>query len=371
VIASPELLIERARERTQLSDLGPDGWQEGLEHLVEAVGTDVGDDPATIASIEEILVGRLVTRLRIADWCAQHADEAGPPIEGPLVIVGLARTGTTALHYLLAADPRFRYLRRWEVADPVPPPDLASEAQDPRRAAQTRRSDVRHIATVDGPVEDGPIHGLHFRHGEAWLPVPSYTKWWRTADYTSAFRYHERFLRLLHSRRPPHYWLLKYPNYLFQLRDVVEQYPHTRFLFTHRDPVAALPSTCSTVLAARNQRVPTWSPDPDAFGREMLEYFVESMQRAIAARSIVGEHRFFDVGQHEIETRPVETAQRIYDFAGLELDDEVRGAMAQWAAENRRGSRGEHRYCAADFGLTDEGIREAFGDYLERFGAFC
>ena len=173
MVAPPELLIERARERADLSDLGPDGWREGYERLVDAIGTDVVGDPDAIASIEELIVGRLVTRLQIEAWYAEHGGGAEHPVEGPLVIIGLPRTATTALHYLLAVDPRFRYPRKWELKNPVPP-DAATEADDPRRLGQPSSTSVQHIATVDGPAEDGAIHNLAFRNGEISLPVPTY-----------------------------------------------------------------------------------------------------------------------------------------------------------------------------------------------------
>ena len=218
MIASTEPLLERARERTDgLSDFGPHGWEEGLEQLVAAVASDIGDDADSVQRIEEIIIRRLVVRLEVEDWYSRHGAEAEQPIGGPLVIVGLPRSATTALHYLLAVDPQFRYPRSWEVKDPVPPPDLSTEDDDPRRSRGPTQPNVRHIATLDGPAEDWPIHAFHFHHGEVALPVPSYTEWWRSADHTTAFAYHERILRLLHARRPPHHWLLKLPAYLFQL----------------------------------------------------------------------------------------------------------------------------------------------------------
>ena len=42
--------------------------------------------------------------------------------------------------------------------------------------------------------------------------------------------------------------------------------------------------------------------------------------------------------------------------------------MDTWAAANRPGSRGEHRYSAQEYGLRPEAIREAFSDYTTAFG---
>ena len=370
MIARPDVLVERARAETGLSDFGIDGWQEGLAQLVAAVDADLPGDDAAAATVEAIAFGRLVTRLRIEEWYAAHAGEPPAPVEAPLVIVGLPRTATTAVHYLLSTDPQLRYLRQWERDAPLPPPELATEGSDPRREVD-RSGTVMHIASVDGPVEDGPVHGYHF-HAETGLPLPTYLAWWRSSSHQSSFAFHERFLRLLHWRRPPHRWLLKYPNYAFQLDELAAQYPDALFVVTHRDPAALIPSTCSVMVEARQRRIPNWTPaDPAAFGAEILDHFAEAVRRTAASRSVLGEDRFLDIGQPEMERDPVGAAERIYEFAGLTLTAGVRRKMAAWAEANGRGARGEHRYRAEEYGLTPERIREAFDEYLHDYGAYC
>lgn len=371
MVATSERLVDLARERTGLSDFGPDGWQEGMTQLLAAAQADLGTDPAAVQAIEALAVRRLINRLRIEQWYVGQADCAIPPVEGPVVIVGLPRTATTALHYLLAVDPQFRYPRGWEIGDPVPPPDVATESADPRRLAATARTDdVRHISAVDGPMEDIGALGLHFHNQELGLPLPTYTRWWRGADLASTFGYHERVLRLLHSHRPPYRWLVKAPAYLFQTARLAKQYPNAKFLMTHRDPVRALPSACSVVRDAQQNALPNSAQDPSALGRDLLEHFAEGTQRAIADRRELGEDRFLDIGQPEFERDPLPVVERIYQFLGLQLADEVRAAMSRWTVENRRGARGEHKYAAQDFGLDDQQIRAAFAGYLDEFADF-
>ncbi len=369
-VASPQALIDQAMASTGLDDFGVDGWQIGLEHLLDAVGRDLGHRPSAVTWVEETILRRLKSRLEVEAWYAAQGDEGPPDLEGPVVIVGLPRTATTALHHLLSVDPQFRFPRPWEMAVPVPPPDVTTEAADPRRLGMTGRgNDVRHISSVDGPTEDGYIHALHFGHQEMALPVPTYSAWWRDADLRGTFAYQERVLRLLHSRRPPHRWLLKAPAYLFHLPEMSEHYPAARFVMTHRDPASALPSACSVVLAARNS-VPGLDQDKLALGEEMVAHFSEGMRLAMAARSGMSHDLFFDVGQAEVERDPVGTAERIYRYFGLEISVAVKAAMRDWAAANQRGSRGLHHYSAEEFGLTDGGIRKTFADYSEQFGSY-
>ena len=369
--SSPENLVERAQMEAGFDDLGPDGWQPGLERLVAAMASDMPGASDAVDRLEAIIVTRLVRRLRIEGWYAQNEDRLLPEVTGPLVIVGLPRSGTTALNYLLACDDRFRYTRNWELDEPVPPPDLATETDDARRERARRQPNVLHIFDVDGPAEDGRIHELTFRNGELILPIPSYTEWWRTTSHAVSFAYHERVLRLLHSSRPPHRWLLKNPGYIFQLEDFIAQYPAARFIMTHRDPVSVLPSTCRVVMGSRARRLPDWPTDPDVLGRQVLEHFLEGVTRASASRARLGPERFLDVGQKETEADPIGVAERVYDFAGLDLDRDLRAKMTGWAEANQRGSRGENEYHPEEFGLTATGIGEAFGPYLSEFGRFC
>jgi hypothetical protein len=361
--------MAKAQERTGLSDFGLDGWQQGLDRLVGALGTDVGD-PAAVAAIEDLIVNRLVKRLEIQEWWQTHPAEVDRPIEGPLVILGMPRTGTTALHHLLAIDPKLRFARKWELDQPIPPPESDTEVQDPRRLSVSPQRSVQHVSTVDGPTEDRRIHELAFNDNEGVLPVPSFTKWWRTSDHSAAMAFHARVLGILHSRRPPSRWLLKDPLYLFQLREFSAQYPDARFVVTHRDPVSVIPSTCSVILSSRRLRLADWKSDPIELGREALDFFPDGVRQAAVARAALGEDRFLDVSQRDLETDAVRTAERIYEFAGLQLSGQVRAAMGSWAAENKPGSRGEHRYSPEEYGLTPEDIRVAFADYLDQFGRY-
>lgn len=370
-LPSADSLAERAMHATGLSHFGPDGWQVGLEQLLDALEpianhrADAGD------AVAQMLVRRLASRLQVEAWYDGRGTAGLPPVEGPIVILGLPRSATTALHYLLARDPRFRFTRQWEMAAPVPPPDPETEATDPRRQrSSSRRNDVRHIADVDGPTEDVSIHALNFGSQEFALPVPAYRSWWRDVDLRTTFVYQERVLQLLHSRRGPSRWLLKAPAYLFHLPEMTANYPCARFVWTHRDPIDAVPSACSVILDAQKMVLSGMPEDRDALGAEVLGHFAEGIRRAMASRSSMDPRLFVDVGQAEVERDPVGTAERIYDHLGMDLGDDLKAAMSQWAAANQRGSRGVHRYSASEFGLTSSAIAAAFADYCEVFAGY-
>ena len=53
------------------------------------------------------------------------------PIERPIFVTGLPRTGTTAIHRLLTADPRHQGLELWLAEFPQPRPPRETWPQNP------------------------------------------------------------------------------------------------------------------------------------------------------------------------------------------------------------------------------------------------
>ena len=76
----------------------------------------------------------LSSRLQVEDTYRANPSIEEEEVEGPVFVIGLPRTGTTALSQLVAADPQFRSLRMWESTSPCPPPESATEHSDPRIA---------------------------------------------------------------------------------------------------------------------------------------------------------------------------------------------------------------------------------------------
>jgi hypothetical protein len=107
-------LLAAATDETGLADFGDDSFREGLERLVESVTAE-----STLNEMGEVvlpmLIGRLLrSRLEVEGWYRRHPEIADEPIAAPLIGLGLPRTGSTALSFLLAEDPNARSLRLWE-----------------------------------------------------------------------------------------------------------------------------------------------------------------------------------------------------------------------------------------------------------------
>src|ERR1700674_1148379 len=215
-------LLSAARGETGLDNFGPGSFREGLEVLVTSLEDEADLSDLGRLALEAQIVSGLTNRLGVFDWIAHHGDVTDEVVRRPIVILGLPRTGTTLLSYLLDEDPAVRSLMRWEAAQCVPPPETASFGSDPRiqiaRDAQVMLDTLNpgfkavHYEAPDGPTECVTVLAQDFK-SVLWgkvATIPAYGAWLSACDYTSAYAYHRRVLQLLQSRAPGR-WVLKSP----------------------------------------------------------------------------------------------------------------------------------------------------------------
>jgi hypothetical protein len=369
---STEQLFDAAVEQSGLSEFGAGDFREGLDVLLSSLERDSDLRPDADAAVVGDFTRRLVNRLEVEAWYAEHPEVNDVTVRGPVDINGLPRTGTTALADMLSLDPQFRCLRGWEQTQPVPPPVAGAEATDARRRAfeamQAMRSDEdrsMHIMEIDATMEDTDVLGMAFHGQQMMLPVPSYRDWWREADLTETYRTHRRVVKVLGSQCPPDLWLFKAPHHKFHLEAFVAAYPDVKFVMTHRDPAKVVPSYTSIVSSimppADGQR------DLQALGREICNHLRIGMEHAIAERARIGEDRFLDVHHRDLVGEPRATLRRVYDWLALDLDPEVEQTIYNWQEANRMGAQGTHRYTAEQFGLTVDQIRSDYDFYIRHF----
>src|SRR5262245_27941048 len=101
-------LEEGARAATGLEDFGTSYYREGLERTVDALNNEAQLNDLGRVMQHATISNALIQRLKIIDTYKRHPEIGDEVVEGPVVILGLPRTGTTALGQLVASDPQFR-----------------------------------------------------------------------------------------------------------------------------------------------------------------------------------------------------------------------------------------------------------------------
>ena len=94
-----DALLQAATEQTGLTDFGGDAFQEPLERLVNALNKQGRLNAFGTIRAQMTIASGLSNRLKIHDYLSQHPQLQDEVIERPVFIVGLPRTGTTALHH--------------------------------------------------------------------------------------------------------------------------------------------------------------------------------------------------------------------------------------------------------------------------------
>ncbi len=377
-VGTVEDLRASAARRTGLTDytpddFGPDDYTDGLAVLLDSLAADAALTPLGAKAQRALLRGVLMARL-----CSEAAWQANPEyaevgIGRPVFITGLPRTGTTALHRLLTADPASQGLEMWlaQVPQPRPPRD-------------TWRDNVVFNYIQAGFAQHHEEHpefmGVHYMAAdqveECWqllqqsmrsvsfetlAYVPGYSAWLREQDWTQAYRRHRRNLQLIGLPDAGRRWVLKNPSHLFALDALLAVYPDALVIQTHRAPRTAIASACSLAAHA----AAGWSAvfTGEVIGRTQLDLWARGLALFTAERARHDPARFHDVRYDDLVADPVGTVEAIYQHFGLPLDGAAADAIRILATSSRAGGDTSHRYTLGEFGLTGVEVDERFGAY--------
>ena len=367
-----EELHESATRRTGLSDFGPD-YRDGLSVLVESYASEAALTPLGEKIARASLRGALVARLLSESGWARFPEYADTPIQRPIFVTGLPRTGTTALHRLLAEDPAHQGLELWLAEAPHPRPPRDTWDDNPIYQAIAAGYAQHHVANPE-------FLGVHYMAAdtveECWqllrqslrsvsyeclAHIPTYSRWLAGQDWTPAYQRHRRNLQLIglgDTRR----WVLKNPSHLFALDALLTVYPDALVIQTHREPRTAIASMCSLSAHA----TAGWSErfTAEVIGRDQLELWARGLDTFTAERARHDPKQFYDVDYHDLVTDPLSTVEAIYHHFGLDLTDEARAAMTAVHAESTSGKRRPtHHYTLTDFNLTEAEVDARFAPH--------
>jgi Sulfotransferase family len=370
-------IIDKARLATGLSDVGDPAALEGLEILVSASNAEANLSATGAQRWEANLVGILSNRLRIVDYLKQHPALLERPIERPLFVFGLPRTGTTLTINLLSADPARRCLLRWESLNSVPPAAAGALHSDPRALAEQQRLEMAikyapqiaaaHYEDADSPSECQFAMAPSFcaQIFDSNVHIPSYREWFlHRASYLPAFRFHKQLLQLLQAENGGR-WTLKNPWHPLFLDDLVTVYPDAQLVMTHRDPAEVVGSSCSLIRLVR----PMFSDVVDLrqIADQMIDTFDHMITRQNDFRDKHGEASIYDIRYTEQLRDPIGQMRKLYAHFDEPFTREAEAAMGKILAANPQGKHGKHVYSLDEFGLTAAGVRQHFRDYCERF----
>ena len=353
---------------TGLSDFGGTEHEEGLRLLVDDLSNAAGLTPQGNYQQRQMVKSTLVSRLLSQQGFSARPEHVDVRIERPIFVTGLPRTGTTALHRLLTADPSHQGLELWLTEVPQPRPARDTWDTDPIYQALDAAYRAHHEANPD-------FSGIHYTDAatveECWrllrqsglsvgfeslADIPNYAAWLEQQDWTPAYARHKQNLQLIGLNDQDKRWVLKNPSHMVGIEAILSVYPDACIVRTTRDEVASVASACSLSAAA----TAGWSTT--FVGARIGETQLDLLDREARAyerdRSRHDPSHFLDVAYDDFVADPVGVTRGIYAAFDLDWSPVVEQAVAAADATSRVGARkSSHQYDLADYGLSEADVR--------------
>lgn len=363
-------------KRSGFNDFGGNEYQPALEVLAKSL--DAADDlnPLTAQIMRANIIDVLQSRLSSQYFLAENPSCLDAEIVRPIFIIGMPRSGTTALHRLLVADDYNQGLEYWLGVRPQPRSDKAdwSSTLDFQQCDQKLKlmqqaapqlKDIHDMA-ADQADECRLLLMQSFMNvtfqSTAW--VGDYEQWLLGADFTAAYQRYKMNLQLI-SNGDSRRWVLKDPSHLWAPEALLATFPDACIVQMHRDPCELIPSVASLVYTTRQMVEP--DIDKHRIGRRELAQWSGLLENLTAFRRSQLALPVYDVSMQQLQQEPATVMKNIYRHFAIDderpnLENDIAKMLVDFKQDQQHSISG-HRYTAEEFGLTNEEIEQAFAQY--------
>lgn len=376
-----ESLLKSSRQMTGLDDFGDDDWREPFTILLRALEEEAELNlTGRLATRSELLLW-LRTRLKMTQLLREHPEILDKPVEKPIFIAGLGRSGTSILQELLHQDPKLRTPLFWESYFPIESAVSAGDNPVAQQAGHDIASqwiritpEIQTMHEVAGhlPCEDSSLCSFSFVSDSimSFYQIPSYHAYVNGTDADIFYKHHKQMLQVLQWKQPGRQWFCKSATYhLTNLPTLMKHYPDARIIQTHRDPLRIMSSVANLLRAFYWQRS---DQDFDApvfqnlmegeLTAKLLEQVMEYRDQAVLPPNQVVDSRYQD-----LMTDPIAAIEKIYNAFDLTFDEESAKRITDYLEFKPKHKYGVHRYQAMSAQRIAEN-RPYFRRYQERYG---
>jgi hypothetical protein len=280
--------------------------------------------------------GFLLQRLLFSKKLKKISFEEDPPV----FILGLWRTGTTHLHYLMACDKQFGYLNNHQAFTlnfSLFSLNRLNKILSIFVPGKRPQDDV--VVTLDDPAEEeqpfstmtarSSIHSFFFPQNRSY-----FTRYhlFKNISEEEKNAWKEDYLFLLKNiafYNKKNRLVLKNPHNTGRVKELLELFPDAKFIFIHRDPYTVFRSTKKLYNRMISSQM-LQHCSQNEIEQIILEDNAMIMHKYLAERELIPEDQLVEIGFEELEKSPAETIERIYDRLKLEGFAEARPHMATY-----------------------------------------
>lgn len=366
--------LEGARVEAQLNDFGDDVFVEPLDMLIQCAMNDISFTHEGLHNFKATIQRYLVNRLRLQRDLKLYPEILEEDVSDPIMILGMPRTGTTMLQRLMSTAPNVQKLSLWRVLNPAPFQDekstkpagrraFAKLVEDATQANETFKLSHEHL--TDEAEEDSILacQGIDYAMNWHMFPSDSFLVWARSRPQIEAHRYEKRLLQYLQWQdggRRDRRWILKNPGGIGYLRQLHEVFPKATFVHSHRNLLEVMPSFCRLMSALQEPLIDI--SDLNEFAQKQIAYWAADYRKYNRDRAeMKSEIEIIDVPYTQVVGDPIGVTKMVFDRAGVQLTEEGVAELRTWLDANKQHKHGKAEYSMEQYGLSEEGILEAFG----------
>ncbi|QDX82933.1 sulfotransferase family protein [Denitratisoma sp. DHT3] len=311
-------------------------------------------------------------------------------VKAPVFVIGHARSGTTLAHRLLCGDERFSAFKYYELLLPsLLQKKLVRLVAWLDRHLFGRRIERRlqdwekrkfgptqhiHKMGLTIPEEDDLIYQASCASG-FWmtkLPYMGELDFFHIDQRPAASRrrmmrfYKECVRRQLYLNGGDRIHLSKNPTWCGRVESLIEAFPDARFVVLYRNPYETIPSLLKLLNVSWKlqgnmsaERIRESTRVMTDLSYETYLYPIEALKRHPDVPCAVIDYR-------RLTAAPKATIEQVYADLGLEMTPAYRAFLDAEEARAKRHET-EHRYSLAEFGLSDQEIRQRLAPLFEQF----
>eukprot|EP01059_Diplonema_ambulator_P013786 TRINITY_DN243_c0_g1_i5.p1 TRINITY_DN243_c0_g1~~TRINITY_DN243_c0_g1_i5.p1 ORF type:complete len:436 (+),score=169.47 TRINITY_DN243_c0_g1_i5:75-1382(+) len=306
----------------------------------------------------EVFVDRNMQRLGWAfEFFRQHPRALEKKIEKPIIILGLHRTGSTTLQRLLSLDPSANEMNLWKIcADPLNDTyesacksvlrDFNVEIISP--SFQKALVDY-HPMEPDLPDEDVLVQFPFFClcTDASMLNYPFESPQVQRIlndiqQFKDAFRFVRQWMKMWSVKENPlvkpeeteetRHWVIKNPSHGYAIKELLEEFPDARLVFTHRKFADCIKSMAGLKLVCVAPVT-----EPSMFDSHLIGMNATIFEQILARRTVefVKEHPSRDdvhVTHKKIMADPIGTVRDIYEQFGMPFTEEYHQILKEFVA---------------------------------------
>ena len=272
---------------------------------------------------------------------------------------------------------------RWELMEPVPPPDAQTYAADPRIGAvqasvdKLRGSTLEHMHWVnaDEPEECvwGFIDAVSMLGQAAGMCMPQWQRFLIDEDLAPAYENYRRVVQLLlwkHPVGPEGFLVLKAPQIGGQIAPFAAVFPEADFVITDRDPFR-----CIVSVAVMGESIiePFCIDNPltnDGNRNRQVLSWIRPKLAAMSAFTASAPKRVTHIAYPDLVGNPTSTVQRTFSELGIPADQNLPDRIDTFLHAQRSGARAAPPPELATMGYTHDDVLSdpVISDYCRTFG---